>query len=192
MQRKSLIVPLKDRASEKTISTNDSSLHPNCSFGFSLDEFTGDVDNIQASLDNIREYMFHKLPDGTLIDDLFSDENVLLSPFLPTSTTSLSEIPVENKTENNFDYSSTISNRAINLPILDEVLPPTAINLNENNAANIDSTILESNKNDSLLDHLINQNQTIEHQQQNQIKQLESDKFQLQARLNVLDRQKKN
>lgn len=49
---------------------------------FSLDDITGDVDHIQSSLDNIRDFMFDNLPEGTTMDDLFGDENGLFSPLL--------------------------------------------------------------------------------------------------------------
>ena len=49
---------------------------------FSLDDITGDVDHIQSSLDNIRDFMFDNLPEGATIDDLFEDENGLFSPLL--------------------------------------------------------------------------------------------------------------
>ena len=53
---------------------------------FSLDDITGDVDHIQSSLDNIRDFMFDNLPDGTSIVDLFGDDNGLLSPLLQSTS----------------------------------------------------------------------------------------------------------
>jgi hypothetical protein len=52
------------------------------SVSFSLDDITDDVDHIQSSLDNIRDFMFDNLPDGTSIDDLFDEDHQLLSPLL--------------------------------------------------------------------------------------------------------------
>lgn len=49
---------------------------------FSLDDITGDVDHIQSNLDNIRELIFDKLPDGTSIEDFFGEDLELISPLL--------------------------------------------------------------------------------------------------------------
>ena len=49
---------------------------------FSLSDISGDVDHIQSSLENIRDLMFDHLPDGTSIEDLFGEDNGLLSPLL--------------------------------------------------------------------------------------------------------------
>ncbi|CAF4355614.1 unnamed protein product [Rotaria magnacalcarata] len=59
---------------------------PSEQISFSLDDITGDVDHIQSSLDNIRELMFETLPDGTSIEDLFGEDNGLLSPLLQSTT----------------------------------------------------------------------------------------------------------
>ena len=161
--------------------------------GFSLDEFTGHVDNIQTSLDNIREFMFNKLPDGSMIEDLFDDENVLLSPLLPSSSNLLNEPIADPKGNHSYDYQSESSNGAEILPATNSVVPPAVINKEKLNSVNNDSTSSRSMPQVSkqLLEQLIHQNKTIEHQQQNQIKQLESENMKLQARLNVLDQQGK-
>ena len=73
---------------------------------FSLDDITGDVHHIQSSLDNIREFMFENLPDGTTIEDLFSDDPSLLSPLLST-TNILSDDLDQSKSTNNPVIHST-------------------------------------------------------------------------------------
>lgn len=76
---------------------------------YSLDQFSTDVENIQSSLDNIRAFMFDKLPEGATIDDLFGEEHVLLSPILPATSNLLTD-PInveENKSNTDFLYPSS-------------------------------------------------------------------------------------
>lgn len=57
---------------------------PNDPSTFSLTDITGDVDHIQSSLDNIRDLMFEHIPEGSSLDDLFGEDNGLLSTLLHT------------------------------------------------------------------------------------------------------------
>lgn len=60
---------------------------PDDQLSFSLSDITGDVDHIQSSLDNIRDLMFEHLPENASLDDLFDDENNILSPLLQSVVT---------------------------------------------------------------------------------------------------------
>lgn len=150
---------------------------------FSLDEFSGHVDHIQLSLNNIRDFMFNKLPDGCAITDLFDDEHALLSPLLPPTSNLLTEDDPTGKNGSDLFYSSSVPNDVHGLSSQSQSNIPQHSTSNE--------TIMPSpltNVNNELLEQLIHESAKIEEQQQ-MINQLERDKMNLQGQIHRLEQQ---
>ncbi|CAF2400050.1 unnamed protein product [Rotaria sp. Silwood2] len=141
---------------------------PTEQLSFSLDDITGDVDNIQSSLDNIRELMFDNLPEGTSIEGLFDEDSGLLSPLLQSTTNGH---PVEN--------------------LLLESLPEQTPNTGNNNSESIETVIQSQsvpNVNNQLLEQLITETAKVE-EQRNTIEQLEREKSNLTDKIHMLEKQ---
>ncbi|CAF4699585.1 unnamed protein product, partial [Rotaria socialis] len=142
---------------------------PSEQLSFSLDDITGDVDHIQSSLDNIRELMFETLPDGTSIEDLFGEDNGLLSPLLQSTTN-------DNQTED----------------LLLENLSDSTILAGNNNNQDQTNTAINSqsipNVHNQLLEQLITETAKVE-EQRNTIEQLEREKSNLTDKLYMLEKQ---
>ncbi|CAF3329087.1 unnamed protein product [Rotaria socialis] len=142
---------------------------PSEQLSFSLDDITGDVDHIQSSLDNIRELMFETLPDGTSIEDLFGEDNGLLSPLLQSTTN-------DNQTED----------------LLLENLSDSTILTGNNNNQDQTNTAINSqsipNVHNQLLEQLITETAKVE-EQRNTIEQLEREKSNLTDKLYMLEKQ---
>ena len=159
---------------------NKPSLDNSCEpITFSLDEFSGHVDHIQASLNHIRDFMFNKLPDGCAITDLFEDEHVLLSPLLPPTSNLLTEDDPAGKAGGDLFYSSSVLDEDNDLP------HPPQSNIPQH------SSILPSpiaGVNNELLEQLIHESAKIE-EQQHVIDQLEREKMNLQGKIHLLEQQ---
>jgi hypothetical protein len=171
------------------ISTLNSTIYPeklNSSepVAFSLDDITGDVHHIQTSLDNIRELMFDNLPHGTIIEDLFDDDHVLLSPLLTTNgqtTNILTDNTQQEKVNNHFIYpnSNEIDNSTTQCKQI--ILHKSEIPL-KTPQIDVDNHLLEQ---------LINETAKVEEQRQT-INQLEREKMNLEGKIHRLEQQQIN
>jgi hypothetical protein len=133
---------------------------PSEQLSFSLDDITGDVDHIQSSLDDIRDFMFDHLPDEPTIDDLFGEDNGLLSPLLHTTS-------AHNPTANLLQDQKLIQGDQIESTKNSQSVP---------------------NVNNQLLEHLITESALVE-EQRHTIDQLEREKSDLQDKIHLLEQQ---
>ena len=148
---------------------------------FSLHDITGDVDQIQTSLDNIRELIFDNLPDGTTIEELFCDDSVLLSPLLTNNnqtTNILTDNTQETEENNHFDYLNTDKTR--NLP---SQCKQVMLHKSE-----IPPRIFQTDTNNQLFEQWINDTTGIDEQLPRR-NQLEHEKINLQGKLQRLEQQ---
>lgn len=144
---------------------------------FSLDDITGDVDHIQTSLDNIRDFMFESLPDNTSLEDLFGENSELLSPLLHAMETPAAEqkLPATSKmnevTADRFSIFSRSDNHQPNPPVVSGAAhPPVQI------------------VNNQLLQQLIHEKATVQ-EQRHHIDELERAQSDLQDKIHLLEQQ---
>lgn len=151
---------------------------------FSLDDITGDVDHIQASLDNIRDFMFDSLPEGASIEDLFGENNELLSPLLHAAANPLGNT---NQLAANVAEQQLLptDNPQINPSQQQQILVPPTIP-----EAAVPSHTYQpvTNMNNQLLQQLIHEKATVQEQQQH-IHQLEKAQSDLKDKILILEQQ---
>lgn len=153
---------------------------------FSLDDITGDVDHIQSSLDNIREFMFDNMPDDDTLDDLFGEDHALLSPLLRavemSDQTSNLLLPNLQEQKPVTHGNSIISTVAVGLRSCVYFLG------NNQNDPLAPSSQSVPTVNDQLLEHLIHESAKVEEQRQ-AINQLQREKLDLKDKVHILEQQ---
>jgi hypothetical protein len=175
---------MKTNETIDSTSEHRSCVNPSEAESFCLDEFIGHVDHIQSSLDHIREFMFNKLSDDTIIDDLFNEEHVLLSPLIPPTSNLLTNDAQEQQLNNDLFYSSPLSidkKRLVQSPSL----------LSSQTTVNTDDCIRSrsiSNVDNQLLQQLIEETAKME-EQRHQIKRLQHEHRNLQDEIHLFAQQ---
>ena len=159
---------------------------PNDPNNFSVDDITGDVDHIQSSLDNIREFMFDNMPDDATLDDLFGDDHALLSPLLRAAEMSdqTSNLLLPNPQE----QKPVAQGNSITSSLSDGLWSCVDFLGNNQNDPLAPSSQSVPTVSDQLLEHLIQESAKVEEQRQ-AINQLQREKLDLKDKIHVLEQQ---
>ena len=154
---------------------------------FNVDDITGDVNHIQSSLDNIRDFMFDNMPEDATLDELFGDDHALLSPLLHAAEMAdqSSNLFLPNLQE---QKPVTLGKSTISIVSGGRwiaILYASLLGNNQNDPAPLSSQSVPT-MNDQLFEQLIHESAKVEEQRQ-AINQLEREKSDLKDKIHVLE-----